>query len=546
MSTLNSNIILCHNIRIDKNYSNVLSYSENEMLNLCRDNAVASATNYSFIRENGSILVEIPYSTCLQCNYMAYQNKDYSGKWFFAFIDKVEYVSDKSTRILFTIDSWSTWYSYWDLNSVFINKEHVNNDTIGLHTIPENIESGEFVSVGAVSSIASMDYFICVCASKDPNGDTRMGTRINGTYNGLGYYLSRGSDHGGGTNPQVSITTNTNLLIYHYGATSGLSQDDIVSVFLVPRGIVDETKITWHTIQEGGGTQPCQYGTIADNDTAGLLENYMIRDPRVLDGNYVPRNNKLMCFPYRYMLADNNTGSTVIYRYEDFELVDNYINFKSYGAISPGCSIRCIPQKYKGLESNASESISYGKFPVCAWTKDTYLNWITQMGVNNQIQAGVGIVKIATSPIVGKYTTPEQGVNQAVSGVDDIASSVEETWQKQFAPNQANGNTNNGDVNFPLGLTNINFIHMSIKREYAVIIDQLFNRFGYTVNTIKTPNITGRRYWNFVKTGQEEKTVKGSIPQMYIDEINNAFSRGVTIWHNHSNIGNFSLINSIS
>lgn len=549
MSTLNSKIILCNNIKLDKNYANVLSYSESNMLDLCSNNAVASANNYSFIRESGALLVEIPYGTCLQCNYMAYQNTDYSGKWFFAFIDKVEYVSEKTTRILYTVDSWSTWYSYWNLNSVFVHKEHVSDDTPGLHTLPENVDTGEYVSVGSVESVASRDYFICVCATKDPSGVTSdtPGIIVNGLYNGLGYYLSRGNDHGGGTG-QASIKTNTNLLIYKYGVTEGLSQDDIVSVFLVPRGIIDETKINWESMQTDPGTIAFDVGRVDDNFSAGILERYLIEKPTTLDGNYTPKNKKLLCWPFRYMLADNNAGMTVIYRYEDFAVdpeSPRFINFKSYGAISPGCAIRCVPQRYKGKTENFTESINYGKFPVCAWTKDTYLNWMTQMGINNQADAGAGILKIAASPLLGKLSGVEAGSDSFFNGAEDIFNAWEEERLQEFAPNQAMGNTNNGDVNFPLGLTNITFTHMSIKNEYAVILDQLFNRFGYTVRAIKTPNITGRPYWNFVKTGAEEKTVYGSIPQMYIDQINNAFSRGVTIWHNHANIGNFSLDNSI-
>ena len=35
------------------------------------------------------------------------------------------------------------------------------------------------------------------------------------------------------------------------------------------------------------------------------------------------------------------------------------------------------------------------------------------------------------------------------------------------------------------------------------------------------------------------------IPSKYMEIINNACRRGVTIWHNHANVGNFSLDNKI-
>ena len=77
MSTLNSEIILVKNIRLDKDYINVLSYSESQMLDLCRQNAVATAYDYSFIRQNNnSIYTNFSYEQCLQANYIAFQNKD--------------------------------------------------------------------------------------------------------------------------------------------------------------------------------------------------------------------------------------------------------------------------------------------------------------------------------------------------------------------------------------------------------------------------------------------------------------------------------------
>ena len=47
---MNSKIILVQNIKIDRQYTNVLSYSEAQMLELCQANLVAQADNYSFLR----------------------------------------------------------------------------------------------------------------------------------------------------------------------------------------------------------------------------------------------------------------------------------------------------------------------------------------------------------------------------------------------------------------------------------------------------------------------------------------------------------------
>ena len=46
--SFNSNIILVKNIKMDKKYRNVLSYSEAQMLELCRANKSIELTKYSF------------------------------------------------------------------------------------------------------------------------------------------------------------------------------------------------------------------------------------------------------------------------------------------------------------------------------------------------------------------------------------------------------------------------------------------------------------------------------------------------------------------
>ena len=92
---MNSKILLVKNIHIDRQYTNVLSYSEAQMLELCQANLVAQADNYSFLRPTGSIMAGFTYAQCLQANYIAFQNPDYSNKWFFAWIDDVIYKGDK-------------------------------------------------------------------------------------------------------------------------------------------------------------------------------------------------------------------------------------------------------------------------------------------------------------------------------------------------------------------------------------------------------------------------------------------------------------------
>ena len=126
---MNSEIILCKDIKLDKNYTNVLDYTEEQMVTLCKANKITSLKKYSFLRPTVNIYTNFKYSDCVQANYIAFQNPDYSNKWFFAFIDDVIYHSDENTEIRYTIDIWSTWFSYWTKKNCYILRQHVNDDT---------------------------------------------------------------------------------------------------------------------------------------------------------------------------------------------------------------------------------------------------------------------------------------------------------------------------------------------------------------------------------------------------------------------------------
>ena len=84
---------------------------------------------------------------------------------------------------------------------------------------------------------------------------------------------------------------------------------------------------------------------------------------------------------------------------------------------------------------------------------------------------------------------------------------------------------------------------MSIKQEYAKIIDDFFSMYGYQVNSLKLPNITGRTNWNYVKT--LECNIVGSLPESGVEELKEIFNNGVTIWHNPATFLDYSQSNGI-
>ena len=124
-----------------------------------------------------------------------------------------------------------------------------------------------------------------------------------------------------------------------------------------------------------------------------------------------------------------------------------------------------------------------------------------------------------------------------------IGSSVGEIYQHSKIPNQAKGNVNCGDINYAMDKFGFEIYPMCIKQEYAKIIDNYFNMFGYKVNEVKTPNLKSRRNYNYIKTINADFT--GNFNQFDLKKINDIFNKGIRFWHNTSNFLNYSVNNDI-
>ena len=58
-----------------------------------------AGTDFTYQRKDGTIRFPAQYDDVLQFNYVMYRNTSYSDKWFYAFIDGIEYLSDGATAI---------------------------------------------------------------------------------------------------------------------------------------------------------------------------------------------------------------------------------------------------------------------------------------------------------------------------------------------------------------------------------------------------------------------------------------------------------------
>lgn len=519
----NSKIILAKNINIDKNYTNVLDYTEQQMLNLCQKNQVATADDFSFIRNQNKIQTGFNYNTCLQANYIAFQNPNYSNKWFFAWIDEVIYKGDSNTEIDFTVDSWSTWFDRWKAKPCFVSREHVNDDTIGKHTIPENLDVGDMIQESVETELDLKKICFCLLTTYDPVSDEDFVgvTKYNNQLFGYEIVIF-----------DLSKTNEIDIENFIQATNAKSKIDSILAIFACPLEMFSTTTLEQ---KEGKYTTATYHYQIVSTDqvttgeiTKSCLSYAFLFSKTNSFSDYTPKNNKCFTYPYNFLQVTNNVGNYNNYKYELFDSENP--QFEIQMSFSIGMSIRAVPRGYKGIDYNNDESLPLGKFPTFSWASDAFINWLTQNAVN----VGTSLVSTGISAVTGNTGT--------TSG--NIANLIGQFYQASLMPSIEGGN-NTGDVNFSNGDNTFKFIHLRCKNENMKIIDNYFSRFGYKVNELKVPNITGRKYWNYIEIAPSEEIGYGDVPSKYMEIINNACRKGITIWHNHDNVGNYNLDNSI-
>lgn len=348
-------------------------------------------------------------------------------------------------------------------------------------------------------------------------------------FHGISFFIFKDVDY--------STALKYNSAAYFLESLDGQGKSDACqAVFIVPKLLVDYDNIEWDSPESG--LQVHFYKKLSDSENVKIFQDLVIDKNYNNINGYIPKNNKLFTFPYNCLQIDNNNGTSAIYKYEDFST--NNVNFTIKGVISIGTSIKLIPKNYQNISENNNESLIAGKFPTCNWFSDAFTNWITQNSINiNGSNIPIGILT-GTGQILG------QGLltgTISTGGVSQIGSSLLQIYQHSLMSPQSLGNINAGDVTYSDKKNDFIIYKKVIKQEYAKIIDDYFTMFGYKVNSLKIPNITGRQNWNYVKT--IDCNFNGNIPQIDLNIIRNMFNNGVTLWHNSTTIYNYNNSNNI-
>ena len=552
--TPNSDVYLLKGVSLDKDYNHTILQST----------AAAQATlfisykkyqldKYSYQRAGkGKIRVGILADNLYDCNYMMFRNTAYGNKWFYAFIDSVDYVNDNASEVNYTIDVMQTWYFDYELGSCYVEREHTLSDNIGENLVPEDIDAGELIPQQTWNyyyplNAGGTHMYMCVVFYV-PNeqyitgysgGDYTVanvpadgaGSIMNGVYCGyLWYPVIMNLSSSATTLASAQLI---NQLIHKLTDISA----NIVRVVQIPKYLWDQ----WVT---GGGSSVYSY---IDKD----MVKYNYNAKRTT--SYAPKNNKLFTYPYKSLIVSNNAGSTATYKWEYFASEHNNLKTATFainGVPIPTPEIMCYPRNYRGVTEDYESGVVLNDFPEPAWSEDTYAKW---WAVNKEtfglsmIANGIGLL----SSVAGAIASNGARISDIGSSVGGIMGQVGNVMQVMNTPDQARGQIAVSALRTAQNRIGYKFYDMGVEYEKAKVIDNYFSMYGYAIKQTKVPNVrasgvTLRPHWNYVKTSNciiHPSTGKG-LPSEDEKLIAKIYDNGITFWTYLSEVGDYSLNNA--
>lgn len=504
-----------------------------------------STDGYTYLRESTDIRVPYNADDIYGVNYCIYMN---NNKWFFAFVNTITYVNNSTSLLHLEEDIWQTWGASIDWHACFVAREHVNSDGIGEHLInepafPFEVETTEqsFIDYSTDSIIIIMTNAVPHIKDGTSMFIAQQDTNIDGSdpVSGKGRYagLYQGAKPYAFTNPTTAGHFLDNL-------NKAGAAESVCAVFLFPEDYLDFDDNT-HEVTPFNSPKRSQRRYIA---------------PKVCGGNYTPRNNKLLTFPYSFTAIAGLNGSSLTIQYEKNRNVNDgfTIDIEQVIPFDPTARAFVSVPLYNGTEDgttdiNGEYLLSTACAPQVSWVYGAFQNWYAQnqdawahkmqLDMAEIAAGGIGIAIIASMmcPPVGLIIGAAAASGTILSGLTDMyAMSGEYESQKKIPDHVITAATDNNLH----AINHQGFIirSKSIMADYARSLDDFFDQFGYEVDRIKVPNRTGRASWNFVKT--VSANVGGDIPADRLAGINACLDAGVTFWHT-VDVGNYSLSNSI-
>lgn len=495
----------------------------------------------NIIRRDSDLILKGVNEDLTQCNYLMYQNKDISDKWYFAFIDNVQYNSLNSVIISHTIDVWQTYQFDITYYKNLILRSHVakSDDTVGRWLAPEPISvAPEFERKHNVFNDLSWTPQYVLHSTSVYNPNTKKYE-----YKGNGTGASLSSEYGIFVDNDIDVQS----VIKKYGKMSPAEalkddNDDKYSNWIADlltgqwdsfeKSIDNAIKLISTTsisqLQDHRSELIGLYAIpswvhdgsnkYATNDITSKSVSVPLPDSTLACG-YAPRNKKMLSSLCKAYLFYNENGFKLPLKPELFTSKTPSFTVKSTELSTNGFILQIGSYADYTAKTN---KISYNCENRLGYDANTGLDKVL-----NTLTSAVGVVNAVGSAASQAFAGNVGGAVQGAVGA------VQQSINMIDALGQRGVNTGaSGDI---MSITEKRampvFADVSPTEAQCRYIDDYLDFYGYAINEIGkiSTYMKNRSNWNYIQVAN--CNIKVSAPNDDINKLKQMFESGVTIWH---------------
>lgn len=493
---------------------------------------VKTYANFNYIKKDNTIVVPDEVDNLYNCNYIMYQNSNFGTRWFYAFINRMEWASNGSTRLYVSTDVIQTWFFDINYYQSYVDRCHSDTDVVGDNIVPESFTTGD---AGGYQQAGSQDLspnWVLVYATAQYDGSPApavTGSKIasgsglvyNKAFNQsdltevLNQYVKNGTATAisriqqvpvGNHSPTISFSKYPSTIHGYVPTNKKLLSGAFITNYATMYGqeinfnpaFINGNSVTMQIDVEGtGGVVSCIVTNYGSSNVANISMNAAIPEAT---------------WAYNQYKNDYNlhSGSNSIYRKRS---VENR-NFNMYRGFLQGVG---GAMRVAGAAIDLANPMTY----------------VTGGGASSAIQGALS----GTSSILNA----SQALGQISGGYDEISQDLMAINESYNAP--ATGGVPASNMFIQSGKTALSYGYKVPPLELVKRCDKYLSVYGYKQSEYRTINLHARLNWTFIKT--VSLNASGNFPDEDMKIIKNVFNNGIFFWSYTAAFGNFDQLNPI-
>lgn len=480
-------------VPLDPTYRNTVAFSsQSEQANYFSSKAIYTMEQSTYQRvEKGEIMCKAKADELYSANYVMFKNTGYGSKWFYAFVNSIEYVNNLTTRLTYQIDYMQTYLFDWESRQTLVERETPSTDTYRDNILAEpfNAPYNGYIMQDITPNLGSeflTDSFVyCIANSVNGEGQTAEPKLYGGAPNCV----------------EVWGYADFNAYAEQIKSMNDIDIGRIVFTCAVPK-----------TLHDALG------GVVGWKNTPATIDKFVVFNLEDVRNNYTStRWSKCRIYPYQSLVCV--LGNQVVEFAPDGFTGD--ARFQLTYTFSGNPSLVVHPLNYIDktiyLEST---------FPEIPYIGDFYRQYASALASNK--------ASTVFNSLQGHSGNTLLGISQTVLDYEQKNIQIEEQYL-QHPPT-----VSNYSADYSAFLTDRllpKFYVKRLKSDYAHALDDFLTTNGYNIRKLKAFS-KGSGKFHYIKTSHCD-ILSNKVPAKYVEAICRLHDNGITYWDSPSNVGNY-------